>query len=164
MAKTSALALLLLAILGALCAALIEMALATSGQPIIVPPITLAIALAVIGILVVAIAVPIRRAVTGKVRKRIDPFFALRVLMLAKASALAGALLAGAGIGVLLYILSRVREPGSSAIVLPIATIVGAALLLAGGLVAEFMCTIPPVDGEKDLDGDAGGRRLQAEH
>lgn len=154
MKKTSVVSLIVLAIVGLAVVSLAEFALAMNGRSVLVPPLTLAVTLAVFGVLIVAVAIPIRRSVSGKSVARVDPFYALRVVMLAQASALGGALLLGAGLGVVVYLLSLPVLPSGGSAALAVATIVGAALLLAGGLVAESMCRIPP---GKDREGDGPG-------
>ena len=148
--------LLILAVIGGAAGALLEIALAASGRPIVSLPITLAIALPVIGGIVVTLAVPIRRMTRGNGKPRVDPFYATRIVMLAKASALTGALVAGFGIGVLAYLLTR-SVIGVGSVTQAIATIVGAGVLLAAGLVAERMCTVPPHD-----DNDPGKEPVKA--
>ena len=155
MKKTSVVSLLVLAMIGGVLAGVLEFALAVSGKPIIVPPLTLGVTLAIFGALIVAVAVPIRRSVTGRAHTRVDPFYALRVVMLAQASALGGALLVGAGLGVIIYLLSLPVAPVSASVVLAIAAIVGAAILLSGGLIAEYMCRIPPADPDNRDDPDS---------
>lgn len=144
--------LLILAVIGGAAGALLEIALAASGRPIVSLPITLAIALPVIGGIVVTLAVPIRRMTRGNGKPRVDPFYATRIVMLAKASALTGALVAGFGIGVLSYLLTR-SVVGVGSVAQAIATIVGAGALLAAGLVAERMCTVPPHDEDDPGSG-----------
>ena len=94
-------------------------------------------------------ALPVRRVSRGVPDARIDPFYATRVVMLAKASSLGGALLTGAGIAVAAYLLSRSVLPGVGSVVLAFASAAGAAILLVAGLVAEHMCTIPPDDDRR---------------
>ncbi|MET4780360.1 DUF3180 domain-containing protein [Glaciihabitans sp. UYNi722] len=149
MKRTSPVTLILLALLGGVVGAFLEAALASAGRPIIVPPLTLAIALAAIGGIIISLAVPIRRLTRGKSKGPIDPFYAMRVLVLAKASALIGALLIGFGIGIGIYLLTRSIVPVNS-VGLAIATIIGSGVLLAAGLIAEHMCTIPPGDDDDD--------------
>lgn len=149
MKRTNAGLLIVLAALGGIGGAFLEVGLTASGRPIIIPPLTLAIALAAIGGIVIALAVPIRRLTRGKANAPIDPYYATRVLVLAKASALTGALLAGFGIGFTFYLLSRsIVAQGS--VGLAIITVVGAGVLLAGGLIAEEMCSVPPRDDDED--------------
>jgi hypothetical protein len=81
----------------------------------------------------------------------VDPFYATRVVVLAKASAVAGALLTGLGGGLLLELVVRSAEPGADLFLRAASVAGGGALLLAGGLVAEWLCTVP-----KDIDDDAG--------
>jgi hypothetical protein len=129
---------------------------------VIVPPVTRSVTLAVLGGIVVALAWPIRRAVKGTAPLRIDLFRAARTAVLAKACALAGALLAGFPLGLLLYMLTRTVLGSASGLVLTASAVVGGAVLLAGGLVAEWMCTIPPADGDEDEEPDAGTTRSHA--
>lgn len=149
MTRTRPITLVLFAVLGGAAAWLLEVALAANGQPIVIPPISLALVLAVIGGLDILLALPIRRAVKSKVHGRVDPFYATRVLVFSKASAIAGSLLTGAGIGILVFVLSRSVIPGVGSIVMAAATAVGALVLLVGGLVAEYLCSIPPDDDDK---------------
>jgi len=150
--RTSAPLLVVLAVLGGIAGGLLELALSATGRAIIVLPITLAIALAAIGGIVVSLALPIRRSTRGKSSTPVDPFYATRVLVLAKAGALTGSLGVGVGVGILVYLLTRSVVPLGS-VAPTAAVIVGAAVLLAGGLVAEHMCTIPPGSGGDDDDG-----------
>lgn len=166
MKRTNVSTLLILAIIGAAGAGLVQAALATSGRPVVNPPVTLPLALAAIGAIVVILAMPIRRMTQGPPSRNanrlspgaVDPFYATRVVMLAKASALSGALLTGVGIGMLGYLLSRSVLPGTGALGATIGATAGAAVLLACGLVAEFMCRIPPEDDE---DGDDGQKPIR---
>jgi hypothetical protein len=153
MKRTNITTLVLLALIGGIGGGFLETVLASAGRPIVLPPLTLGLALLAIGIMVVVLALPIRKLTRGKATQPIDPFYSTRVLVLAKASALSGSLVTGFGAGVLVYLLSRPVVPGIGSVVLAIATLVGAAGLLAGGLVAEHMCTIPP-NGDDDDQGD----------
>ncbi len=148
MNRTHPLHLIVLAVLGAVAAWLLETGLAASGRAVLIPPVTLAIALVLIGAIVLVMALPVRRVSRKVPGARVDPFYATRVVMLAKASALSGALLAGAGVGIAVYLLGR-AVPGVGSISLAFAGAVGAVLLLVGGLVAEHMCAIPPDDDDR---------------
>jgi hypothetical protein len=147
--RTRVTTLVVLGIVGAAAGALVELALVAAGRPIVNLPITLAVALAVIGGIVVTMAVPIRRMTRATTAPRVDPFYATRILMLAKACAYTGALVAGVGAGVLAYLLTR-SVIGVGSVTQAIAAIAGAGVLLAGGLVAEHMCRVPPDDDEND--------------
>jgi hypothetical protein len=143
--------LILLLVVGALALWFIEIALAASGRAVLIPPFTLGVALLLIGVIVVLMALPVRRVARRVPGAAVDPFYATRVVIIAKASSLAGALLAGAGLGIGCYLLSRTVLPGLNAITMAFATALGGVVLLIGGLVAEHMCTIPPDD---DSNGD----------
>lgn len=154
MKRTRASVLVILVFVGVIVAGLVQLGLAAAGRPVLTSPVTLPVALAGIGAIVVALAVPIARMTRGTSLSRgpVDPFYATRVVMLAKASALGGALLTGSAIGMLVYLLTRTVSPGVGSFASTIAAVVGAAILLACGLVAEFMCRIPPRDDDNDDD------------
>ncbi len=147
MTRTTAGPLLLLALVGALIGFVADTLLAGQGRPVFVPPISLAIALVLIAAALLAGAWPVRRAAAGE--RRIDPFYATRIVVLAKASALGGALFAGAASGILIYLLSRSIVPVGSALTTG-AALVGAVLLLASALVAEHFCSVPPPSDDDD--------------
>lgn len=150
MKRTRAGTLVALGLAGGVIGFLLDLAIATMGRPIIVPPVTLPITLVVIGGIVLGFAIPIHRATTGRSTARIDPFRALRVAVLAKASSLSGSLIAGLAAGVLVYLLSRAVVPSLGSVWLAIATVAGAVILLVAGLVAEHLCTIPPGGDDDD--------------
>jgi O-antigen ligase len=155
--RTRPVPLVLFAAAGAAVVWLLEIALLSAGRPAAVPPTTLALALAVIGILDLALAIPIRRAVRDRTRSRIDPFYATRVAVLSKASSLAGALALGVGVGILIFLLTR-SVLAVSSILMAGATVVGAIVLLVAGLIAEYLCSIPP-DDDDQLDHDTAAVR-----
>lgn len=157
MNRTRPLPLVLFAAAGGAGVWLLEIALLSAGRPAAVPPTTLALALAVIGILDLGLAIPIRRAVRDRTRTRIDPFYATRVAVLSKASSLSGALAVGVGVGMLIFLLTRsVLAVGS--ILMAVATVVGAIILLAAGLISEYFCSIPP-DDDDQLQHDSAAVR-----
>lgn len=153
MNRTRATTLLGLGIAGLVVGFLAELAAASSGVAVFIPPLTLPITLVAVAAIIIAFAVPIRRSVRGSSARRIDPFQATRIVLLAKACALSGALLTGGGIGILAYLLSRDVLPQGNAILLTVLGAVGAVVLLVAGLVAEHFCALPPEDDEKDQDG-----------
>ncbi len=148
MTRTRPLQLLIAVLAGVIATYLMNVGLAMRGLAVLVAPVSLAVALALIAILLVAFAWPVRRAAKGE--RRIDPFFATRVVVLAKASALAGALLAGAAAGILFYLLSRAVVPLGSSLTAG-ATVVAAVALVIAALVAEHWCSLPPDEPTDDL-------------
>ena len=153
MKRTRPLLLVLYAVFGGALGWALQLVLTASGAPAAIPPYSLAFALAVIGVLVVVAARPVRRAVRDRTRPRVDPFYATRVVILAKAIAIAGSVLFGAGLGLLLFFLTRPVIAGVGSIVACVVTVIAAVVLLACGLVAEYMCSLPPDD-----DNDRGDR------
>ncbi|MGN6324590.1 DUF3180 domain-containing protein [Pseudolysinimonas sp.] len=153
MRQTNPALLLALAVFGGAVGFGAQTVLATMGMAKIRPEYTLALSLAIIAVLVVLLAVPVRRAVRGRLGRRIDPFYATRVVLLAKACSIAGALLGGAAIGLLADLLLRSASNGDT-LARILVCLAGAIVLLTGGLVAEFLCRVPPPDDDDRHDGD----------
>lgn len=149
MKRSSPSLLSLLALLGGAAGWFLEIARVAAGMAVVIPPITLAVVLGLIGVIIVIYAVPVYRVVRRTATKPVDPFYATRVVLLAKASSLTGAVLGGVGGGILVFLLSRSVVAAVGSITMALATAVGAVILLAGGLIAEKMCTLPPDDDEK---------------
>jgi len=152
--RTRISSLLGLGLAGAVAGFLIDLAIASAGRPVLIPPLTVPLTLVVVAALVIGFAIPIHRATKGTLRRPIDPFRAMRVVVLAKASSLVGALLLGASGGVLVYLLSRPVVPSLGSVWQDVAAIVGAIVLLVAGLVAEHLCTIPPTDDDDPVVGE----------
>ena len=155
MKRTHASTVIAFALGGVVTGYLIDLAVVTAGGNAIVPPLSLPVTLVGVAALVVAFAWPIRRAVKGKATKHLDPFRAMRTAVLAKACSLSGSLVLGFGIGITLFLLTRSVVPPAGTVWLALATAVGAALLLAGGLLAEAFCTLPPDDTEPEKEEHA---------
>ncbi len=161
MKRTTAGIIVVLVVVAAVAGYLIELAIVANGGFAFAPPVSLPITLTAIAIVIVALAVPVRRRVTGKRKDRLDPFYAVRVAVLAKSSSLTGALLTGFGAGIIAHALSLPILNGDL-LGRGIAQTVGAALLLTAGLVAERMCTLPPdkSDPGSPSDPTAGGSHV----
>jgi hypothetical protein len=138
---------------GTVAGYLIDLAIVSAGANAIVPPLSLPITLTGVGALVVAFAWPVRRAVKGNATKHLDPFRAMRTAVLAKACSLSGSLVFGFGLGITVFLLTRSVVPSPETVWLAFATAIGAGLLLAGGLVAEAFCTLPPDEPETEKEG-----------
>jgi len=134
----------------------LDAALVASGSPAVVPPAALGLVLIALGAVIVTLALPVRRVAKGTSTERVDPYYATRVLLLAKASSLSGALFGGAAGGVLLFVLTRGVGLALGSVVPTVIAVVGGLALLVAGIVAERMCTVPPGDD------DEGGPGAQA--
>ncbi|MGC5077376.1 DUF3180 family protein [Agrococcus sp. DT81.2] len=153
MKRTSATALILTAVVAAALAWMVEAMLVMSGRPALVPTMTLGIALALLGGVLLLLAWPVRQAARGK--RRIDYRHATSVLGFAKANAVVGALLAGAALGALGFFSTRAVVAGDA--VLALAVIAGGAVVeLAAGVIAEHWCVLPP-DDEDDATAPVPG-------
>ncbi|AYF97670.1 DUF3180 domain-containing protein [Protaetiibacter intestinalis] len=148
--------LVVLVLASAIGAVLLQLGLASVGLSKIVPQVTLSVTLVLIAVIVVVLALPVRRATRGAgtdaAKRRVDPFYATRVLLIAKASAVAGALLGGAAVGLVIELLIRpVSAVGT--VWAGVAMVVASVLLLTAGLVAEGWCAVPPDDEDKTSTG-----------
>ncbi|WP_100813994.1 DUF3180 domain-containing protein [Microbacterium lacus] len=171
MKRTSPLALVSAAVLGALAGFLFDHLLTVSGRPTFTPFISLPIMLLLLGAIVVVLALPIRRAIRGPRGESgavaagsqpasgppVNPFRALRIAILAKASSIVGAATGGAGAGLALYLLTRPVPPPLGSITAVVATAVAGAILVAAALVAENMCIIRKDDDDEPPEPAAGG-------
>jgi hypothetical protein len=141
--------LLALAVAGGALMYAAELVLLRLGQPIVVPPITLAVALALLGAIIPVLAWPVRQLTRGKSPSGyIDPFYATRVLLVSKAGSLTASALTGGGVGVLVFVLGRAVIAWPQVLVTSL-TLAGGIVMLVGALVAERWCVIPPSDAEE---------------
>jgi hypothetical protein len=146
--------LIILAVIGAGVGILLQAALAALGMPKLRPEFSLGLTVALVGAAAVILAVPVRRATRGNPAHRVDPFYATSVVALAKAAALGGALLGGFGLGLVGEIVVRSGDPGTDAFLRVASVLAGGVVLMVGGLVAEYFCTVPK---GSDDDPDVGG-------
>lgn len=152
MRRTGAGVLIVAAAIGLAVGFLLDQTLTATGRATFTPSVTLPIFLVLLGAIVVALALPIRRATRGKLASPVNPFWALRIAMLAKASSMVGAAIAGFAGGLALFLLTRPVPPSIGSMGAVIATAVCAAALVAAGLYAEHLCTI-----RKDQDDEQPG-------
>ncbi|MDR1825032.1 MAG: DUF3180 domain-containing protein [Bifidobacteriaceae bacterium] len=109
-------------------------------------PWTVAAAMLVIALLILALAWPVHQYVKGK-RKEIDHLRAATIYALAKACTLAGAGVAGACLGVVIEDLRVTSSPlARERLWLALAATVAAVALSLAGRLAEWFCRLPPED------------------
>lgn len=143
MKRTSPLILILLALAGGGAGYLLDHLLTVGGRATFSPSGLLPVLLVILAGCVLAVAWPVRRSARGLSATRVDPFRAMRVAILAKASSLLGAIMTGFGSGLLVFLLSRPVGPQVGSVV-SLAALVGTSLVLvAAALVAEQFCTLP---------------------
>ena len=157
MGTTKATTLIGLFLVGALVMFFGEVLLVRLGEPQFTPPITLGAALFFIGLILPTLAWPMR-AITKprdpqKPREPVNPFYATRVLLLAKAGALTGALLTGAGVGIVVFIATRMVI-ALGPLALAVSAVVGGVILTIGSVLAERWCRIPPSSTDHELPGE----------
>jgi len=150
---------LTLAVVGAALGYLLQVALVASGRAAISPPYTFALSLLAIAAAALILGWPIRQAVRGRSDKRVDPFRATHVVVLAKASVLVGALLGGAALGVVAHIVGRPVLGSGDDLPRAVLAVAAAAVTVVAGLIAERWCRVPP----DDRDGDVSSVGLRGE-
>lgn len=128
---------------------LIDLVLTSSGRPTFTPSWLLPVMLVLLGAALVVLAIPIRRSITGMSPEPVDPFRAVRILSLAKASAILGAVIGGLGIGLAVFLLSRPVAPSLGSMSAIVATIVAALALAVAALVTERLCTTGKDDDDE---------------
>lgn len=159
MKRTGAGLLLVSAALGVAAGFLLDQALTAGGRATFTPSVTLPIFLVLLGAVVIALALPIRRATKGTLKAPVNPFWALRIAMLAKASSIVGAVVTGLAGGLAIFLLTRPVPPSVGSMGAVIATAVCGAALVAAGLYAENLCTI-----RKDDDDEQPGLDASPDH
>ena len=157
MKRTGAGLLVFAAVLGVAAGFLVDQVLTSVGSPTFTPAVTLPILLVLLGVVVIALAIPIRRATHGTSKAKVDPFRAVRIAMLAKASSIVGAAIGGLGGGLWIFLATRPVTPSLGSLGAVIATTVCGAVLVAAGLVAEHLCTIRKDDDDEQPGGDDPG-------
>lgn len=157
MKRTGALGLVVAALIGGVCGFLLDASLTSMGRATFAPAASLPILLVLLGAIVVALAVPIFRASRGRTGRRVDPFRAVRVAVLAKASSLVGAVGLGFALGLLTFLLTRPVTPSLGSLGAIIATAVCGAVLVVAALIAEQLCTLRK-DDDDEHPGSPGAR------
>lgn len=153
MKRTGAGILIIALVIGAVSGFVIDTVLTAMGRATFAPAASLPTILALLGAIIVALAVPVYRATRGRSVRPIDPFRALRIAMLAKASSLVGAAATGFAAGLLAFLATRPVTPSIGSMGSIIATVVCGVVLVVAGLVAEQLCTIRK-DDDDDTPGD----------
>lgn len=107
-----------------------------------------------VSLALIAVALPIRRWRAGKLRRRLDPLRAVRTLVLARAAALTGGVVAGWYLAQALVLAPDVE----SATVLRgiqwcLAYVASGALMVACGLLVQSWCRLDPPEDEQDFAG-----------
>lgn len=161
MKRTGPGVLIVAAVIGVVAGYAFDQVLTASGRPTFTPAITLPVVLIALAVAVVALAWPIHRAARGPVPARIDPFRAVRVAMLAKASSIVGAGVGGLGLGLALFLLTRPVPPSVGSMGAVLATAAAGGILIAAALVAEHLCTIRKDDDDEHPGGADPGPEPQ---
>lgn len=126
-----------------------------SGMAFPQSPWSMILILPLIGISVYLASLPIARYrkklesyIEGPRPQRPNPFFAFRLLLIARATALTAALFAGWHLGAMLWLVSFSVAP--AALTTPTALgIIGSIAMLIGGYLAEQNCKTPKDPGEE---------------
>lgn len=114
-------------------------------------PVFAGVSLAVLALVEVLLAIAVRGRIRGTGGERLEPIAVARAVALAKASSLLGAIMLGAWVALLAYVLPESREVAAAADDVPSAIVgaVSAAALIAAALWLEFCCRNPDDRGER---------------
>jgi hypothetical protein len=145
------------AVVAAVAGFALDAALASRRLSVLAMSPALGLTLIGIGIALVIMATPVRRHVKGTATRRVDPLYATRVVVLAKASSIAGALFGAFSLGLLTYLLTRSVVAGLGSTVPCAVAVGGGVVLTVCALVAERMCIAPPRDDDHDDDHHGPG-------
>src|SRR5690625_1429153 len=146
MQRTSSPPLLVWAVIGTVLAVVVDVVLESQGVSLPGLPWFAVIGMLVLAAILLVLGWPIKKWNDGDRTKEIDPIQAARVAVMAKASALTGAGLAGWYLGNAgYYFLSAPGIRNDLAAGMLIAMIAAAALMIVG-LIVEGFCEIPPQD------------------
>ncbi|MFN0283456.1 MAG: DUF3180 family protein [Kineosporiaceae bacterium] len=126
-----------------------------SGGTYLPLPWTAVAGTAALAVAVVAAGLPVRRWVGGRRDRPLDPLVAARTVVLAKAAAYAGALLAGWYAAQGLVILPDLVGVRRTRFALAVAATLAAVAVSLAGFVVQRWCRVPPDDDERP-GGDAG--------
>lgn len=155
MKATKPLSLLWVAIPGTLLSYGVVAILVMRGLAVPLSPNNLSLTLVAIAVVLALLAIPIfryraqlRNPKTNQRAKRVDPFYAVRVVLLAKATTLAGTLFLSWHLGVIAYQLFAPILIFSS-MARNVFGLVASALMIASGLIVEYWCRLPE-DGDAD--------------
>ncbi|KQR39468.1 DUF3180 domain-containing protein [Microbacterium sp. Leaf159] len=165
MKRTSVGLLVVLALLAGAAGYVLDHMLTAMGRTTFTPSLLLPVLLLLIAAASLGVAWPVRSSVRQGIR--IDPFRATRAVTLARASSLVGAIMAGFGAGLLVFLLSRPVDPPVGSTVAMLALIGSAIVLVVAALIAEQFCILPkdPDDSEpRDRAGDPGPAELGGGH
>ncbi|WP_298416410.1 DUF3180 domain-containing protein [Brevibacterium sp.] len=146
MQRTSSSTLVVWAVIGTVLAVVVDVVLESQGFSLPGLPWSAVIGMLVLAAILLVLGWPIKKWNDGDRTKEIDPIQAARVAVMAKASALTGAGLAGWYLGNAgYYFLSAPGIRNDLAAGMLIAMIAAAALMIVG-LIVEGFCEIPPQD------------------
>jgi hypothetical protein len=104
---------------------------------------------------VVAAGLPVRRWVAGRRERPLDPLLAARTVVLAKAAAYGGALLAGWYAGQALILLPDLVEVRRARLLVAGICTLTAIALAGSGLLVQRWCRVPPSDDDNNDDDSA---------
>lgn len=153
--RSPILALIAFAATGVVAGLLLQFVRSARGSAPLVPPISLALSLLVMAGVLLVLGITLRRAVTRKAQRPVNPFHAVRLLAGARAGQFVGALLGGFGGGLALQLLTRSIAPPAASWVPTVLVLGAGAVLLVCALVTESLCRVPPNGPEHTDEGGA---------
>ena len=146
MQRTSSGTLVIWAVIGAVLAPIVDVLLESQGFALPGLPWFAIIGMLVLAAVLLVLGWPIKKWNDGDRTKEIDPLQAARVAIMAKASALTGAGLAGWYMGNAAYYFLSVPGIRNDLAAGMLFAMIAAAALMIVGLIVESFCELPPQD------------------
>ena len=150
MTRTSALSLVVLAVVGGGIGYAVEQVLTTTARGLFVPGWSLPVLLVILAVASLALAWPVRRSTHGG--KPVNSQFAVMAVVFARAASLFAALFTGFGAGLLVFLLAQTEYLRVGSVVPTISLVIGGVLLVTAALVAEQFCTLPKDSDDREPD------------
>lgn len=117
-------------------------------QPTFTPAWSLPIVLGLLALACLYFAWPVRQQLKGKKPGSVDAIRAFRTVTLARSASLVGAVSAGFGLGLLLFLLTRPVQPPVGSVTVIGVSIGVAVVLVVAALLAESFCALPKDDDD----------------
>ena len=152
--RLSPLVALACAVIGMSAGVLIQLWRSRLGYATVVLPYSLTASMLVLAAVLIVLGIRIRRAVTGKKKRHINPFGAVRLLAAARAGQCVGALLGGISAGLLFIILFRTVSPPLQVWLPTAAALIAGIVLTVAGMITEQLCKIPPTEDDESDNGN----------
>lgn len=128
----------------------------SAGGAALPTPWTAAVAIALLAVAVVVSGWEVRRWITGRRERLLDPLVAARIAVLAKAAAYAGGAFTGWYLAQAVVVLPDLVGDRRTRLIIALVSALASVGLAAAGLVAQQWCRRPSNEDDDDREGGLG--------